>query len=310
MALGTIAAMQRVLLVTNSFAGSVSTRAHEVITKALSADFKLESEETTGRDHATELARDAVDRGFDAVVAFGGDGTINEVAQGLVGTEVALGLLPGGSTNVMVRSLGIPPDPIDATAFVASRLRSGTRRRVNVGKFDERYFIFSAGMGLDAEVVRRVEIDPHRRRRSHNYLFVRHALSVGTWRYRGADPTITLKVDGAAEEKVLLAICANGRPFTYFRSLPVDALPRAQLDLGLDFMGLTKIHASTIPRIIWSIFVSRSHPDWKNAVYHHDVKGATLSSEEPLPVQVDGDYIGERTSARIALVPEGLELLV
>src|SRR5687768_17831665 len=120
--------MQRVLLVTNSFAGSVSARAHEVITKALSADFKLEAEETKSRDHATELARDAVERGFDAVVAFGGDGTINEIAQALVGTDVALGVLPGGSTNVLVRSLGVPNDPIEATAFLSSRLRSGTKR--------------------------------------------------------------------------------------------------------------------------------------------------------------------------------------
>src|SRR5918999_1184780 len=186
--------MPRVLLVSNSFAGSVSHRTREVIVKALAADFDLQVAETTSRDHASELARSAVAEGADAVLAFGGDGTINEVAQGLVGTDVALGVLPGGSTNVMVRSLGIPADPIDATAFVASRLRSGTHRRINVGRFDERYFIFSAGMGLDAEVVRRVENDPHRRQRSHNYLFVRHALAAGTWRYRGADPTITLKV--------------------------------------------------------------------------------------------------------------------
>ncbi len=147
------------MLVSNLHAGSVSPRTKEVIVKALQADFKVEAVDTARRDHAADLARDAVQRGFDAVLAFGGDGTINETAQGLAETDVALGILPGGSTNVIARALGIPPNPVDATAFVASRLRTGQRRQINIGRIDSRYFLFSAGMGLDAEVVRRVEAD-------------------------------------------------------------------------------------------------------------------------------------------------------
>jgi diacylglycerol kinase family enzyme len=301
--------MNRVLLISNAYAGSVSTRAREVIAKALSADFKLEAEETSGRGHASELARDAVDRGFDAVVAFGGDGTVNEVAQPLVGTDVALGLLPGGSTNVMVRSLGIPRDPVDATAYVASRLRSDTRRRINVGRLNERYFLFSAGMGLDAEVVKRVEADPNGRLKSHDWLFVKHALAAASTQYRGADPWITLRV-GEEERNVLVAVCCNGRPFTYFKNLPVDVCPQAQLDLGLDIFGLTRIRATTIPRIVWALFVSRGHIGWKNAAYFHDITGAELVADRPLPVQVDGDYLGEQQQAKLELVPNALDLLV
>ncbi|MEA2446793.1 MAG: hypothetical protein QOK47_430 [Actinomycetota bacterium] len=302
--------MQKVMLITNAFAGSVSTRTQEVIAKALSADFKLEEEHTQDRDHATELAHDAVDRDFDAVVAFGGDGTINEVAQGLVGTDVALGVLPGGSTNVMVRSLGMPRDPVDATAFVASRLSSGTRRRINVGRMNDRYFIFSAGMGLDAEVVKRVESDPDRKRKSHNVLFVRHAVQAAASRYRAADPSVTMRVEDGEPEQVLFAICCNGRPFTYFRRFPVDACPEATLDGGLDVLALTKLRTPTIPRVAWSVFVSRSHTHWRNSRYHHDLKGLTLESTEPLPVQVDGDYIGELDRVEIELVPEALDVLV
>jgi diacylglycerol kinase family enzyme len=116
--------VQTVLLIANAQAGSVSARTKEVIIKALSADFKLEVVDTEARDHATELARDAVGRGFDAVLVFGGDGTMNEAAQAVVGSEVALGILPGGSTNVMARSLGVPRDPVEATALDASRIRS------------------------------------------------------------------------------------------------------------------------------------------------------------------------------------------
>ena len=210
---------------------------------------------------------------------------------------------------MLVRTLGIPIDPIDATAYVASRLRSGTKRRINVGRLGSRYFLFAAGVGLDAEVVKRVENDPRRRKVSHNLLFLRHALEAAATRYRAADASVTLEVDGASPQKALFVICCNARPFTYFRNLPVDVCPEAHLDLGLDFLGLTKIHTSTIPRVMWSVFVSRSHPGWKNATYHHDVPGASLTTTEPLPVQVDGDYIGEFTSARFDLIPDALDLL-
>lgn len=297
-------------MITNTFAGSVSARRREVIAKALAADFKLECEDTGHRGHAADLARDAVDRGFDAVVAFGGDGTINEVAQPLVGTDVGLGLLPGGSTNVMIRSLGMPLDPVEATAFLAARLRSGTYRVINVGRANDRYFLFSAGMGLDAEVVKRVEQDPRRGKRSHDWLFVRHALQAGATSYRAAEPSITMEVEGSEPARVLLAVCCNGWPFTYFKRFPVDVCPQAHLDEGLDLFGLQKIHATTIPRIVWALFVSRGHTKWKNSRYHHDITRAELAADDPLPVQVDGDYVGEWQRVRLELVPDALSLLV
>ena len=301
--------MDRLLLITNPRAGSVSARTNEVIAKALAADFKLDDVVTTSRDHATELARDAVGRGVDAVVAFGGDGTINEVAQALVGTDVALGMLPGGSTNVTVRSLGLPRDPVEATALLASRLRSKTTRRINVGAIDDRYFLFSAGMGLDAEVVRRVEANPEMKRKRREWFFLSNALKAGATTYRGVEPWITVEADGHPPAKLVFAICCNGRPFTYFKRFPVDACPRARLDAGLDVFGLTKIRLLTIPRIAWGALVSRSHPGWRNARYFHDLSGFRLTSERPLPVQVDGDFIGGRTQALVRLVPSSLSLV-
>jgi diacylglycerol kinase family enzyme len=299
-----------VLLISNAQAGSVSRRTKEVIIKALQADFKLDVADTESRNHASDLARDAVAGDFDAVVAFGGDGTVNESANGLVGSDVALGIIPGGTTNVMARSLGVPRDPVEATAFVASHLRSETKRRIGVGRMNNRHFLFSCGMGLDAEVVRRVEADPEGKRERREWLFLTNALAVGTTQYRGIDPSITMHVDGAEPVRVILGICCNGRPFTYFRRFPVDACPQAQLDLGLDFFGLTKIRLGTIPRIIWAVFVSRSHVRWKSAHYHHDVQGGRLTADGPLPVQVDGDYIGELEDLRIDHVPDALDLLI
>jgi diacylglycerol kinase family enzyme len=302
--------VQRVLLVVNARAGSVRARTKEVIAKALSADFKLEVADTMSRNHASELARDAVDRGFDAVVAFGGDGTVNEAAQSLVGSGVALGVLPGGSTNVLARSLGIPRDPVDATAYVAERLRAGARRSINVGDVSGRYFLFSSGMGLDAEVVKRVEADPEAKARSAEWTFLRKALATGVGEYRGEDPWLTVEVEGREPVRALFAICCNGRPFTYFKRFPVDVCPEATLDGGLDVFSLSKVRLGTVARIVWSIFVSRSHVHWRTGRYDHDVRAVTLRADRPLPVQVDGDYIGEQETAEIRLVPKGLEVLV
>ena len=302
--------MKRVLFVSNPRAGSVSARVKEVIVKALEADFKLEVVETAARNHAGDLAREAVDRGFDAVIAFGGDGTINETAQGLIGTDVALAILPGGSTNVIARALGVPRDPVEATAFVASHLRSSSSSRINVAKLNDRFFLFNAGMGLDAETVRRVESNPEGKRRDHERLFVRNALKAGLTQYRGIEPMISMTIEGGEPVNVVTAIACNGAPFTYYRGWPVDVCPGARLDKGLDIFGISRLRARMIPRLVYALFVSRSHIRWRTASYHHDIESVTLEAKLPMPVQLDGDYIGELNKAELSLIREGLSLLV
>jgi diacylglycerol kinase family enzyme len=302
--------MKRVLFVSNPVAGSVSARVKEVIVKALEADFKLEVVETAARNHAGDLARDAVDRAFDAVISFGGDGTINETAQGLVGTDVALAILPGGSTNVIARALGVPRDPVEATAFVASHLRSATTTRINVAKLNDRFFLFNAGMGLDAETVRRVESDPEGKHRNHEKLFVRNALKAGLTQYRGVEPMISMTVGNAEPVDVVTAIACNGAPFTYYRGWPVDVCPRARLDKGLDVFGISRIRARMVPRLVYALFVSRSHIRWRTGTYHHDIESVNLEAKMPMPVQLDGDYVGDLDTAELSLVRDGLSLLV
>jgi diacylglycerol kinase family enzyme len=301
--------MKRVLFVSNPRAGSVSARVKEVIVKSLEADFKLEVVETAARNHAGDLAKEAVDRGFDAVIAFGGDGTINETAQGLVGTDVGLAILPGGSTNVIARALGVPRDPVEATAFVASHLRSSSSSRINVAKLNNRFFLFNAGMGLDAETVRRVESDPEGKRQDHEKLFVRNALKAGLTQYRGIEPMISMEVEGAEPVNVVTAIACNGAPFTYYRGWPVDVCPGARLDKGLDVFGISRLRARMIPRLVYALFVSRSHIRWRTATYHRDIESVTLQATVPMPVQLDGDYIGELNRVELDLVRDGLSLL-
>lgn len=303
-------AMKSVMFISNAYAGSVSQRTKEVIVKALQADFKMEVADTQRRSHATELAADAADRGFDCVIAFGGDGTINETAQGLVGADVAFGFIPGGSTNVLARSLGVPRDPVEATAFVASHIRSGTTRTINVGRVNGRYFLFSAGFGLDAEVVKRVEADPELKRRRGEWFFLSNALKAGLTQYRGVDPWIELTVPGRPPERVVLAVCCNGRPFTFFKHLPVDVCPEARLDGGLDLFGLTRLGVGTIPRLAWALLVSRGHTRWRRGRYFHDLESFSVRCDVPLPLQVDGDHLGLVEGAELALVRDALHLLV
>lgn len=302
--------MRKLMLISNASAGSVTAATRHVILKSLQADFKVEAADTMRRDHASDLAADAVDRDFDAVIAFGGDGTINEAMQPLVGTGLAFGFIPGGSTNVAARSLGLPRDPVDATDHVAERLARNIRRRVNVGRINERYFLYSAGMGLDAEVVKRVEADPVAKRKRGEWFFVSNAFKAGLTEYRTTKPRLCITVDGAEAAEVILAICCNADPFTYFKRFPVRVCPEAELDGGLDFYALTKLRATTVPRLISGLFATGGHTRWRSGRYHHDVPGALIEAEQPTPVQVDGDYVGEWTSARLDLVPDALDLLV
>lgn len=288
----------------------MSKQVAAVIKKALSAEFKLEDETTRARDHATELAHDAVDRGFDAVVAFGGDGTTNEVAQALVGTDVPLGILPGGTTNVLARSLGIARDPVVATDHLAAHLRTGSSRRIGVGEIADRYFLLCCGMGLDAEVVRRVEADARAGKPKNEWAFLKHALAAGSTEYRTREPVIDVEVRGQGTTKALFVVCCNARPLTYFKGLPIEACPEAALDRALDLLTMRKLSLPMIPRIALSVFVTRSHVRWRTTDYYPDFTSAALHSTQPDPIQVDGDYIGERQDARIRYLPDALSIFV
>jgi diacylglycerol kinase family enzyme len=303
--------MKQALLVTNLTARAVSQRLKQVIVKALSADLKLEVADTQARHHATELAQDAVDRGFDYVIAFGGDGTINEVANALVGTDTALAILPGGMANVLCRTVGIPVDIVEATGYLINRVQSGTSRRINVGRMDGRCFVMSCGIGLDASTVRRVEENPAAKRRWEDWFFLYSAFRSALSEYRGKEPYIKLTAGPEGEsEEVVLAIILNTPQLTYFKRWPVTIAPEARLDKGLDVVGMRKFPLRYIPPLFWSAFKTKSHVKWKHVWYRHDVTSVRLSSSGlPFPIQVDGEFVGDRTEVEVELIPNGLAIL-
>src|SRR5918998_6218377 len=153
-------AKRRMLVIVNPYATTVSDRLKNLVVYALGARYSVEAVETEARLHATELCREAGAAGYDVVVAFGGDGTVNEAANGLVGTDTPLTCLPGGSTNVWCRTLGIPRDVVDATEHLLRMADDFRPRRVDLGRVEGRFFAFSSGIGLDASVVKRVDAHP------------------------------------------------------------------------------------------------------------------------------------------------------
>lgn len=301
--------MEQALLVTNLTARTVSKRVQDVIIKALSADLKLEVADTDARHHATELARDAAERGFDLVISFGGDGTMNEVVNGLVGTETALAVLPGGMANVLCRVLEVPVDIVEATGYMINRVKAAETRMIKVGRVNDRYFVLSCGIGLDAATVRAVEANPDAKRKWKDWFFITSALKVAFKEYRGKEPYIRLSA-GGFDGDVVLAVISNTPEFTFFKRWPVKVAPKAKSDGGFDVFSMSRFPLSYIPALAAGLLSTGGHIDSKRVNYVHDVNAAkVVSMDEAFPIQVDGEFAGEALDLDIELIRDGLRIL-
>ncbi|WP_042365132.1 diacylglycerol/lipid kinase family protein [Streptacidiphilus neutrinimicus] len=317
----------RALLVVNPKATTTSGRTRDVLAHALSHDLKLDVVATGYRGHARDLAREAArERTHDVVVALGGDGTVNEVVNGLLhdgpGEHLpALAIVPGGSTNVFARALGLPNDPVEATGVLLDALaRPGAprQRSISLGRsggegLPDRWFTFTAGFGFDAGVVGRVEQARRGGRRSTHALYVGQAWRqfFDEGRHRRHGP-ITFSSDGADPIPGLaVSIVSNTSPWTYLGNRPVYASPEAGFDTSLDLFGMTRMSLvqtlRTIPQLLDS---TGAGPHGKHVVAYHDLAEFTLHSQEPLPFQVDGDHLGERNTISFTGVSRALRVIV
>ncbi|MFC5146334.1 diacylglycerol/lipid kinase family protein [Streptomyces aureoversilis] len=321
----------RALLVVNPSATTTSARTRDVLVHALASDLKLEVATTEYRGHARDLARRAAESGNTGlVVALGGDGTVNEVVNGLLhdGPDPEnlprLAVVPGGSTNVFARALGLPNDVVEATGALLDALREGTERTVGLGLAggtpgteDEgvpsRWFTFCAGFGFDAGVIGRVEQQRERGKRSTPALYVRQVMRqfVGeTHRRRG---TITLERPGEEPlENLVMSIICNTAPWTYLNNRPVYASPQASFDTALDVLGFTRLSTAAAGRYVTQLLTSTPErgPRGKHTVSLHDQTQFTLHSQVPLPFQMDGDHLGVRSSVTFTGVRRALRVIV
>ncbi len=306
----------RALLVVNPNATVTTHRTHEVLVHALANDLTMTVATTERRGHAAELARKAAADGLDLVIAIGGDGTVNEVVNGLLcdGPRPdlpALAVVPGGSTNVFARALGIPNDPIEATRLLVDAVRNRRTRSINLARADERYFTFSAGMGFDADVVGRIEGLRAQGKRSTGSRYVRYALRslFGTPERRRVP--LTLSRPGAAPATgVLLALIVNTTPWSYLGSTPITPCPRATFDAGLDMLALTRLAPLRSLLLVGWVLAARRPPRWRDVIDIHDAPELTLTADRPVGLQVDGDYLGKRRQVRFSSVPRALRVMV
>lgn len=302
----------RVMLVVNSFASSVTARNTVIVHRRLARSNEVELVETNRRGHATRFATDAARRGFDVVVGFGGDGTLNEVATGIAGTGVALGVLPGGSTNVFARTLGMPNDPLAAAELLAGGIEAGSVRRVGLGRSNGRFFCFHTGIGYDAAVVAAVEQRASLKRWLGHPMFITAALT--TW-FRGYDrrrPHFALDAPGRGEiGDAFFSIVLNTNPYTYLGNRPFDLSPAATLDNGLVVITFRELAVGTFLRGVGAALRGGGVATSDVLIEWRDVAEMTVTSigDEGVPIQLDGDYLGQVDRVDVEHVPEAVDLV-
>ena len=303
---------RRMLVIVNPYASTVSDRLRNLVVYALRGRYHVHAVDTEARGHATVLCRQAAQEGYDVVVAFGGDGTFNEAANGLAGSDTPLACLPGGRTNVWCRITGVPVDIVDATEHLLGLAHAWSPRRVDLGQVNDRYFLFSAGVGLDASVVEQVDSHPGLKRRLGEWYYTWTGINTFNRRYLFNPPRLRARL-GDTEVDGVTAIIQNAEPYTYFGNRQVHMAEGAGLS-SHDLSGIVLQRASLIdmPTIILRAFAKRLR-----LVNHRQVKpfgGASevmirSADDRPLPLQVDGDYIGEVADARFRAVPDGLVIV-
>ena len=300
----------RALLIVNPAARTVSTPLVAVIEKALSADLKLDVVHTARRGHATDAAREAVAAGdVDLVVVFSGDGTVNEAVNGLAGTGVALGVLPGGATNILVRALGLPTDPVEATAALIDRAQRGVARPLSLGLADERYFAINCGVGLDAAAMHRLDRRFPSSKGAYDRAAFTSVLREVLGGYAGKEPNLRVRVDDGEQEPALSVMIGRTDPYTYYRGRPIRITPRASLDRGFDVLRIAELPRRRIPALAWHVFRSGGHVEGKGVGYSHDVRRVGIEADTTFPVQVDGDLMADRARLSVSLA-EGALLVV
>ena len=309
----------RVLLVVNPTASSVTPRVRADVERVLRGAHELDVAETKRRGHAVTLARDAVDAGYDVVAVLAGDGTLNEAAGGLAGSRVELAPLPGGSTNVFARTLGVAYQPEAAARQLVDALARDSQRRIGLGVANApaspagsapRHFLFHLGVGFDAAIIRRMEMRPSVKRYLAHPAFAATALS--TWfRHYDRDARIRFTIGDDVVGAGPYAVISNSDPYAYVGRRPLRIAPGASLDGALTVTVLRTLRAAVVVRAaaaaVGRITYLTTSPE---IVQRTDVETVEVTADSPFPWQVDGDYLGEVEHLSVAYVPDCLTVVV
>jgi diacylglycerol kinase family enzyme len=332
----------RGLLIVNRNATSMTATVTDLAVRTLAGVLDLDVERTQYRGHARELAAAT---NADLVIVHGGDGSINEVVNGLMGLNSAgsfspggthppgppsgkdetlipseppreggrplIAVIPGGGGNVLARALGLPLDAAAAIRRVREAVEAGRHRTIGLGLADDRYFTFSAGLGWDAEVVREVDRLRAQGRRESVPLFLRtmvHQYYAGTDRRR---PALTVERDGEPPVSGLfMTIVTNRSPWTYLGNRPLLPVPNPDFNSGLDLLALQRLRLITVLNAVGQMLYVRSRPPrGRNLLSVLGSESLTLRSARPIALQADGEYLGETEAVKFQFVPQALRIV-
>ena len=303
---------KRMLVIVNPYATTMSDRLKHLVVYALQGRYDVTAVDTQRKGHAIELVAEAARESYDVVVAFGGDGTVNEAANGLAGTGTPLTCLPGGSNNVFCKMLGIPNDVVDATEHLLRLPDRWEPRPVDLGRVNGRAFTFAAGMGLDASVVERVDANPDMKRRFGHWYFTEKAVGTFMRKYVVRPPKLSTSVDGADPIDGVSVFFQNGQPYTYFKERPINLTEGARLDSG-DLAGvvLTRANPVDVPTVLVRALSTAPMPEHRRVEAFEGAHEVVIRSGDgrPVPWQVDGDHVGDDDEVRVTVEPGALRIV-
>jgi len=300
----------RILLIVNSAASSVTARRRVLIQQVLAAKHEVTLAETNRRGHATRLAQSAARDGYDIVAVLGGDGTLNEAANGLAGSATALAPLPGGSTNVFARILGLPDDSVEAAEVILDAIEAGSIDKIGLGSVEGRYFLFHCGVGFDAAVVEQVEKRGPWKRWAGHPLFIYAA--VDTWLRRVDRKLPPLRVIGPRGTPRLagfFTVVMNANPYTFLGNKPFDLVKEIDLDQPLAVVTLEKLKLSTLAPVALAALTGRGMAGKRNVNVRTGVRSLVIEADPPTPYQVDGDHLGSSRRLRFTWTPDHMSLV-
>jgi diacylglycerol kinase family enzyme len=303
------------MLIVNPFATSTTEAGRDALVGTLTSSLRrpgdqrapfvdVTVEHTTHRGHAGELAATARAEGYDVVVVHGGDGSVNEVVNGLIDPpgspagglpSPAVAVVPGGSANVFARALGIDPDPLKATGQLVELLSGGARHRVSLGHTDDRWFLFNAGLGVDAQVVKSIDEqrEAGKRASATRYLWTAVRTFIGA---AGHEPTLTVTLPGADPvDRVHYLFVSNSKPWTYLGARPIETNPGTSFDSRLGVFASRSMNPVRNLPLVRQLLSRRAQPHARHLLRADDVESVHVVSSTPIDMQMDGEYLGTRT---------------
>ena len=308
----------RAVLIVNPNATSTTPAGRDLLAHALESRAQLTVVHTDHRGHAIEIARDATAAHVDVIIVHGGDGTVNEVVNGVLGppgspppaSAPAVGVVPGGSANVFARSLGISPDPVEATNQLVDLLglhhRDRGWRRIGLMSCGERWGVFTAGMGVDGEVVAAVEAQREKGRKVTAARYIRTAVPL-VLRSARREPTMTLQLPGREPiGGVHFVSVSNSSPWTYANNRPVWTNPTTTYETGIGVFATTGMNVFANLRLARQMLAKRPRMEAKHLIRDDDLPWLHVTSNTPVATQIDGDYVGPRRAMTFTAVPDAL----